>query len=931
MPMAFSPQALWVRGALTYAIYTAAGLLSLLVSTQGEGVSQLYIAAGFGLALVLAWGHPMAIAVGLGSATVSLVGDLWLRQVHLAWPQGLLVLVSGLGGGLQAWLAAKWIQGPDAQRALPLDSARQVARFLFIAGPAACLINATLSGWSMVALGVLAPSQWLPFVGGWWAGDTLGVLMGTPMLLTLVGRPNRLWRQRRIIVGVPLMVATVLLGVGIHMVQSWEEQRESAEFTQQAQATANAVKLRLNGYLAAIEAVRSVYDASDSVERDEFRRATTPWLTQLQGIQGVGWEERLPTVRLQEFEAAQRAEGLPDYRVFDWPNRSAPAGHEVVAMRFVEPLIGNERALGLNILSRDVARQAYQRAVRENVAVATPGFKLTQETGQQLGVVVYRAVYRTPPQSAQEQDSANTGAIFMALRMDDALAAVLKGMPLYMRACLVDVTGTKPLVLSGGQPCQSHTAANARLNLTIDLPFGGRQWALRLWTAEAVPISGGQGASWVFAIGGVAFAAALGALLLVITGTTERMAAAIDEARQQRAAAESANRAKSDFLSRMSHELRTPLNAMLGFAQVLGIDTLNPLNKVQQSRVDQIQQAGWHLLDMIDDVLDLSRIDSDSPNLHAERLALPEVLEAARHMVQSQAQHQQIALDLEVNIPPGWGVQADDTRLRQVLTSLMSNGVKYNKPGGRVHVQAAMLHPAGKPPVMQIVVADTGIGMSNLQLSQLFQPFNRLGRERLSPDGTGIGLVISRHLVQLMGGTLEVSSEEGQGSVFTVTLPAVALDMALPPTTVRPAATPSESALATKPIVRHVLYVEDNAANTAVIEAALSSRPQIKLSLAATIEEGLAHVHDLVQGLVPELILLDVHLPDASGLDFLKLVKANPTTTRIPVIMISADATPEQIDACLKAGAACYLTKPLQISALLQQIDELLVRPASPR
>jgi signal transduction histidine kinase/ActR/RegA family two-component response regulator/sensor domain CHASE-containing protein len=927
--MAPPPQALWVRGALTYAIYTVAGLLSLLVATQGEGVSQLYIAAGFGLALVLAWGAPMALAVGLGSATVSLVGDLWLRQIHLTWPEGLLVLVSGLGGGLQAWLAAKWIQGPDGQRDLPLDSIRQVARFLLLAGPVACLINASLSGWSMVALGVLAPAQWLQFVGGWWAGDTLGVLMGTPMLLTLVGSPSKLWRQRRLVVGVPLLVATVLLGLGISLIQSWESQRESAEFRQQAQATANAVRLRLNGYLTAIEAVRSVYDASDSVERDEFRRATTPWLVQLQGIQGIGWEERLPLGRLPEFEAAQRAEGLPNYRVFDWPDRKPPKGPEVVALRFIEPLLGNERALGLNILSREVSHQAYQRAVRENVAVATPGFKLTQEVGQQLGVVVYRAVYRTPPQSAQEQDTSTTGVVFMALRMDDALAAVLKGMPSYLRACLLDVSPPQPTLLSGSPHCRANSPTDVRQTLTVELPFGGRQWALRLWTTEPVPISGGQAASWVFAIGGVAFAAALGALLLVITGTTERMAAAIDEARQQRAAAESANRAKNDFLSRMSHELRTPLNAMLGFAQVMGIDTLNPLNKVQQNRVDQIQQAGWHLLDMIDDVLDLSRIDSDTPNLHAERLALPEVLEAARHMVQSQAQHQQIALDIEVNIPSGWGVQADDTRLRQVLTSLMSNGVKYNKPGGRVHVQAAMLRPAGGLPVMQIVVADTGIGMSPAQLGQLFQPFNRLGRERLSPDGTGIGLVISRHLVQLMGGTLEVSSEEGHGSTFTVTLRAVALDVAPPPPLARPSHAVASTPTA-RPSVRHVLYVEDNAANTAVIEAALSSRPEIQLSLAATIEEGLARVHDRLQGQVPELILLDVHLPDASGLDFLKLVKANPATSRIPVIMISADATPEQIDASLKAGAACYLTKPLQISALLQQIDELLVRPAAP-
>jgi signal transduction histidine kinase/CheY-like chemotaxis protein len=911
----------WSKAAATWAIYVAAGTLSLLASPPGSAVSQLYLAAGLGLAMVLGWGRIMALAVALGSATVSALAIFWLGEQAFSTEAWIGVAASGLGGGLQAWVAARWLQGPQDRQSLALDTAAAVVRFLVIAGPVCCLINAALSSGAMVATGVLPLNEWPASLGSWWAGDTMGVLLGTPMMLTLVGRPGRLWQQRRLLVGMPLLCAALMLAMGIRQVQALEQQQEAAEFRQSAEAVASAARLRLNNYLTALEAMRSIYEASEAVERAEFRRAASHWLSHLKGIQGMGWEERVPPGQLAAFEAQQRAEGLPDYTVFDLPGRHAPKTDEVVALRFIEPLASNHRALGYNVLSRDVTRQAYVQATRINAPVATQGFALAQEVGQQLGVVIYRTVYERPPEPGMRPESPDRGAVFMALRMDDAMAAVLKGAPSVLQGCLFDSTDQGHTLLSGVASCKAPASGARHLSTSVALPFAGRQWTLQLRAANPGPLAGAGSTSWLFAVGGVAFAAALGALLLVITGTNERMVEAVEEARQQRAAAESANQAKTDFLSRMSHELRTPLNAMLGFAQVMGIDSLNPLNKTQQARVDQIQQAGWHLLDMIDDVLDLSRIDSGTMSLQADRLALPAVLDAAATLIAPQANRQEIQIRVDNTVPYQWGVQADGTRLRQVLTNLMNNAVKYNRRGGSVHLQSSLIeHPLR--PQIQITVADTGMGMSAQQLSQLFQPFNRLGRERLAPDGTGIGLVISRHLVLLMGGSLEASSQEGQGATFTVLLPAIALGPLAPPDA------PLDEHRLAKPSqerpVRHVLYVEDNDANTALVEAALSSRTWIHLRMASTIEEGLATLHDRMRAPLPDLILLDVHLPDASGLDFLKLLKANPETAHIPVVMISADAMPEQIDACLKAGAACYLTKPLQIKALLQQTDDLL-------
>ncbi len=918
------------RGAITFGAYLLSGIASLSLANSSESVSLLYIAAGFGLAFVLVWGPWMALAIGLGSASISLIAELPHPGLPLSHAQWALAVISGVGGGLQAWLAARWVH-PDHRQPLLLEHPSSVATFLLICGPLACLINAVLSSIGMVALGLL-PAQDVPeALAGWWAGDTLGVIIGTPMMLTLIAHPTALWKQRRLVVGLPLLAASVLTGLGIRQVQSWEREREAAAFQQQVAATVNAVNLRLNGYLAALESLKGVFEASDSVERGEFKRASHHWLETLKGIQGMGWEERLSIDQLEAFEQQQRQEGVTDYAVYDLPGRTPPKGPDILALRFVEPRVGNERALGFNVLSRDITREAYQRAVLDNTPTATPGFKLAQEPGDQLGVVIYQAVYREQQTLPSDRARNSMGSVFLALRMDDALAAVLKDMPSVMHSCLIDVTdASKHQVLSGAKDCAVLAPVLVEgqpvsQQTSVVLNFGQRQWALKLWAANPMPVVGGRATSWLFAIGGVAFAAALGALLLVITGTTERMAAAIEEARLQRLAAEQANQAKSEFLSRMSHELRTPLNAMLGFAQVMSLDRQMPLPPGQSLRLDQIQQAGWHLLDMIDDVLDLSRIDTGTLRLQVEELNLNEVLDAVRPMIRSLADRHQVQLSIDGSLPAGWGIRADETRLRQVMTNLLSNAIKYNRPGGSVRVQASTVQTE-QGPMVNVVVTDNGLGMNASQMAQLFQPFNRLGRERQMPDGTGIGLVISRHLTQLMGGQLEVTSRENEGSTFTVSLPGAALTIPEPAPPAPHDVIAAVDSASTDKAIRHVLYVEDNATNTALVQAALSSRPWIHLSLAATIEEGLASLHDRVRSPLPQLILLDVHLPDASGLDFLKLAKANPETRHIPVVMISADATQEQIEACLAAGAACYLTKPVQIAALLEQVDALLLQ-----
>ena len=396
-------------------------------------------------------------------------------------------------------------------------------------------------------------------------------------------------------------------------------------------------------------------------------------------------------------------------------------------------------------------------------------------------------------------------------------------------------------------------------------------------------------------------------LLAVAEDITERLKR--QEAEQGRQLAESANRAKNEFLSRMSHELRTPLNAMLGFAQLLELDRQHPLTTHQAVWVAQILQAGWHLLEMINDTLDLSRIEAGVLRLEARPVDLAPLVQQCVDMLAPQAAAQQISITVRLG-PGATDVQGDATRLRQVLTNLLSNAVKYNLPGGQVLVTSERTPDQQ----VQLRVHDTGVGLSAEQLAQLFQPFNRLGRERGSTEGTGIGLVISRRLAELMGGGLDATSTEGQGATFILQLPA-AVREALPPQ-----AAPAHAALQDGYRHRHVQYIEDNETNIEVMRGILLQRPQVRLTVSMTAADGLAAVHRDP----PDLLLLDLHLPDGDGIDLLRQLKADARTVDLPVLVLSADATPTRVSDALAAGALQYLTKPLNVEALLALIDSLL-------
>ncbi len=1031
--------------------YAAAAWAASWLAAAPSYAFPLFPAAGIALASVLTFGWRMLPAVFVASFAVNAFLAPWGPSP--LWQELLLCAVVGGGATLQAAIGAALVSRFVPQP-MALDEPRDIALFGLLGGALACLTSASVAAVALWLIhGLPADSLGL----NWWiwsTGDTLGVLIGAPVALTLIGQPQDGWKPRRLTVGVTLSVAACLMALSIKQVDQWERDRLQATFERDALHGGTKLAAALEFPMHALEALHGVFIASQQVTRDEVHLASQSWLAPERRLQAIGWADAVQRSGLADYESQVAAGGQAGFKVFNRSGAGTPAdGDErLIVIRFAEPEDINAPSVGANIRSSEAARAAADRSILTDKPVASVGFRLIQETGDQTGVIIFRPVYQGPAGTPAERLAAAKGVVFVTLRMDDALQSVQGGLPSYLRLCIIDASPAAPQRrLAGPAGCDTR-AAELRHEQKLD--FAGRSWILRIDAARAaIPDSQGRNAL-LFSLIGLLATTMLGTLLLTVTGRARRIESAVTErtlalnreiaerlrteaelreseqrfrnilnnvpigvvytdlsanvkqvnprfceltgytaeqlgemnlqqlrppedrlddlvltrqlvegeipmfrrqgryvrrdgrevcvqsvvtllrdpagqphrivgvveditehlrlaeAERARALAEAANLAKSEFLSRMSHELRTPLNAMLGFAQLLELDPAHPLPELQRPWVAQIQSAGWHLLDMINDVLDLSRIESGTLNLQPHALDLNEVLASTRALVERDAQRRGIVITLEL----GAGltrVTGDPTRVKQILTNLLSNAVKYNIDGGRIHVATGESRHEGS---IDITVTDTGMGMTGDQLAQLFQPFNRLGRERSALEGTGIGLVISQRLAELMGGALRARSTAGEGSSFILTLPRAELPQ--PPSAhVAPVASTAGDYHQ-----RIVHYVEDNETNVEVMRGVLSRRPQVRLDISITGLDGLA----AIRRTRPDLVLLDMHLPDIDGLELLRHLKADPATANIPVVAVSADALAAQIDMALRAGAQQYLTKPISVSELLAVVDAVL-------
>ncbi|MCG3773998.1 MAG: Aerobic respiration control sensor protein ArcB [Nitrospira sp.] len=373
-------------------------------------------------------------------------------------------------------------------------------------------------------------------------------------------------------------------------------------------------------------------------------------------------------------------------------------------------------------------------------------------------------------------------------------------------------------------------------------------------------------------------------------------------------AAEKANLAKSDFLSSMSHELRTPLNAILGFAQLMESDSPPP-TPIQKESINEILRAGWYLQGLINEILDLALIESGKLSISLEPFSIAEVMLECQTMMEPQAQKRGIHLVFPRSDNP-YFVLGDRIRMKQILVNLLSNAIKYNSEAGTVEVT----YDANTQDRIRVYVRDTGAGLSLEQIAQLFQPFNRLGQDGGAVEGTGIGLVMTKRLIELMGGIIGVESTVGAGSAFWVEIASATAPVS---SNGKPEFGGTQTQVRTGALLRTLLYVEDNPANLKLVEQLVARRPSIGLLTAVNGSLGI----ELARDLQPNVILMDINLPDMNGYEALMLLSNDKATAHIPVIALSANAMPRDIEKGINAGFFRYLTKPIKIDDFMDALD----------
>ena len=1037
--------------------YAVVGWLSLRLAQLPGSASPLYFGAGLALACALRYGGRALAGVALGA-----VGTVALTQGADADPaRGAIWAVVALGSVLQAGAGAslvrRFVPGP-----VVLAEPRDIALFLLLGAPVASLVGASYAALVLGATGTvprdaLAAQWWI-----WWMGDTIGVLIGAPIVLTLIGRPRADWAPRRLTLGLPLAFATVLLVTAIVQVSRWNDERSRALFEREATQAAALFATELERPMEALHVLRGAFAAAGAPAPRVLRRTAQSWLAddaaaqeRASGVVALGYAQWVSDADERGSHApAGAGEAAAGSAAPRAEQHAAPDARELV-VQDVEPESSDAPARGTMLLALPALREAVDRAVRTGQPAASAGFTRRDAAAEAAPTVaLVHALFAGEPRDASERLAAKTGIVFVTIVAQSMLDALHSALPAAIALCLVDTDPNAPQhILAGGPGCLQ-PAPDALLKVrSIDV--GGRNWEIRASASRRSLQAGGQPGVLAFTLVGLLATAMLGTLLLTVTGRTRRIENAVlartaeleseigeraiteaalreseqrfrnifdtapigvvyadlrgnvlqanprfcemlgydaaalarmnvrdfahpdeweqevaltrgllrdaaseasahrrvlsadgqtlwvrrsvsllrdangtpqclvgvveditehlklQDAERAREIAEQSNRAKSEFLSRMSHVLRTPLNAMLGFAQLLELDSRHPLDATQRPWVAQIQSAGWHLLEMINDVLDLSRIEAGTIRLQPETLALPPLIATTCSMIAGAAERRGIVVTQRID-DGAKRVLGDATRVKQILTNLLSNAVKYNHDHGRIHIMA---RGRGDEQV-EITVTDTGLGMTTEQVDSLFQPFNRLGREHSVVEGTGIGLVISQRLAELMGGTLAVHSTAGEGSSFILTLPKA--------TQADPAPTGIDELYTTSSGYhrRVVHYVEDNEMNVEVMRGILAQRRQVQLEVSMTGLDALA----AMRRRRPDLILLDMHLPDIDGMELLRHLKADADLADIPVVVVSADAMPAQVDAALQSGALRYLTKPVSVAALLATVDELLDR-----
>jgi PAS domain S-box-containing protein len=1051
----------WIGIALLAVAYWAAGLLGVQLAIPPGFSSAMWPASGIALGTLLALGMRPWPGVLLGSFAVNIqvscAGGVGVNMTSVA-----IAVLIGTGASLQAsggrWLLMRF----GGHQQAPLYDGR-IVRSMLLAGPVACLINASIGIGTLFAFGAIPAAEVGFHWWNWWVGDSIGVLVFTPMTLALLGRPRAIWRARITTVALPLVAAFGIVVAFFAHARGTEERIAREDLERSALQMGGAIGNAMSHALELLHGVERFFASSQEVSREEFARFVAPSLERHPSLLALSWNAIVPAAERERFVTAQRDADRPDFAIVQRSANGAlepaTARPEHIVVTYVEPEADQRSVLGFDGASDPVRRASYEAARDSGAPVASGPVSLVQ-VPKALGSLVIVPHYRNgcPTATVAERRANLQGFVVGVLRYDQLVAAALSGFGragLVLRVADVSTHGTTQLVYREGADASGDELVGANFAGAIrhDVRLADRTLAVTFTPDRSYLASIRPWHVWAVLAGGMLVTGLLGMFLLTLTGRAMQIQAMVDErtaelansnaalrasderfelavtgasvgiwdwnvvtdedwfsprllellgyrpgelpgtgaawagllhpddkaevlaAVQRHLAGEApydvqyrlrlkngdyrwfhargqavwdavrrpvrmagslvdvhalrladeqvraALRSRSEFLANMSHEIRTPMTAILGFAEQLGEEALGEAQ--WRDAVATIRRNGDHLLTILNDILDLSKIEAGKLQVEQIECSPARVVAEVLQLLSARASDKGLVLQAIADGPIPVSIRSDPTRLRQILLNLVGNAIKFTTVGAVV-VRLSVPPDGLERGRLCLAVADTGIGMTSEQQQRLFQTFQQADSSTTRRfGGTGLGLVICRRLAQMLGGDIEVASEVGAGSTFTVSVATGPLggapmqkDLA-----VVPAETPAPESAPRVELPYRLLLAEDGRDNQRLV-GELLRRCGAEVSVA---DNGAIAMHMVLaaeEAAMPfDLVLMDMQMPVLDG--YTATQRLRTMGYRRPILALTANAMQSDRERCLAVGCDGFETKPIRRRSLLAAVLRL--------